>query len=314
MGTMDNENGKSSLLLVGGKGGVGKTTCSAAIALRYAAKGYHTLLLTSDMSPSLSDIFEQRIGDSVTAVAENLDAYEISQEAIVAHWKKRFGQDFYDILAVLIDIDALEHESRHELMDYIGSAPSLREETMLDIIVQMAEERGYDRIVWDTAPTGETLNLLGMPKIIKKHLRAGAKVFEGLDKIGKNLVGKRPIAGIMDEWVQVSEKIAQFIHSRSTFLVVANPESLVVNQARRLINTLADYRLRIQGLVINKIIEDADSQSLAAMKMRQEQYVKELQSMAGGRPVATLPASLREIKGAAELQIIGKKLDADLSL
>jgi arsenite-transporting ATPase len=311
---MDNGNGQSSLLLIGGKGGVGKTTCSAAVALQYAAKGYRTLLLTSDMSPSLSDIFERKIGGSITAVADNLDAYEISQEAIASHWKSRFGQDFYDILAILIDIEALENESRHELMDYIGSAPSLREETMLDIIVHMAEEQGYDRIVWDTAPAGETLNLLGMPKIIKKHLRAGAKVFEGLDKIGKNLVGKRPIAGIMDEWVSVSEKIARFIHTRSSFLVVANPESLVVNQARRLINTLAEYKLRVHGLVINKIIEDADSQSLATMKMRQAQYVEELQGMAGERPVAMLPISFKEIKGTAELQAIGKKLVADLSL
>jgi arsenite/tail-anchored protein-transporting ATPase len=302
------------LLLIGGKGGVGKTTCSAAIASQYAAVGYRTLLITSDMSPSLSDIFEQRIGDTITSLGSNLNAYEISQEAIAAHWKKRFGKDFYDILTVLIDIEGLENESRHQLMDYIGSAPSLREETMLDIIVQVADEEGYERIVWDTAPAGETLNLLGMPKTIKKHLRAGTKVFEGLDKIGKNIVGKRPIAGIMDEWVLVSEKISRFLHERSAFLVVANPESLVVNQARRLLHTLADYDFRVHGLVINKVIEETDSASLAAMKTRQKQYVYELRNMAGGRPVAVLPVSFKEIKGTTGLRAVGERLVADLSL
>src|SRR5271169_5628130 len=199
------------VLLVGGKGGVGKTTCSAAIATSYADSGMKTLIITSDLSPSLSDIFEQAIGDTVTEVSKNLDAYEINQEAVVAWWRKRFGQDFSDILAHLIDIEALDSESHHQVLDYIGSAPSLREETMLDIIRDLAENRGYDRIVWDTAPAGETLNLLDMPRNIRKHIRAGAKVFEGLDRIGKQLLGKRSIAGIMDGWIEASELIVRFI-------------------------------------------------------------------------------------------------------
>jgi len=302
------------LLLVGGKGGVGKTTCSAAIAAQFAAEGRRALLITSDMTPSLSDILEQHIGDAITCVAENLDAFEISQEAIAAHWKTKFGRDFHDIITVLIDIESLDTESHHHLLDYIGSAPSLREETMLDIIVTMAEQRKYDKIVWDTAPAGETLNLLGMPRIIKKHLRAGAKVFEGLDRIGRQFVGKRPIAGIMDEWVQLSEKIAQFIHDRSAFLIVANPESLVVNQARRVMETLTKYHLTVSGLIINKHIEATDSASLAVMKTVQDRYVEELRNLAGNRPLAMLPIAFKEIKGLKSLQEIGKKLAADLLL
>lgn len=302
------------LLLVGGKGGVGKTTCSAAIAAEFAARGQRTLLITSDMTPSLSDILEQPIGDTITSVAKNLDAFEISQEAIAAHWKKKFGRDFHDIITVLIDIESLDTESHHHLLDYIGSAPSLREETLLDIIVTKAEQQKYEKIVWDTAPAGETLNLLAMPRIIKKHLRAGAKVFEGLDRIGRQFAGKRPIAGIMDEWVQVSEKIAQFIHNKSAFLVVANPESLVVSQARRVMETLARYNLTVHGLIINKKIEDTDSSSLKAMKAGQTRYVEELKNLAGNRPLAMLPIAFTEIKGLQSLQKIGKKLAADLLL
>ncbi len=302
------------MLLVGGKGGVGKTTCSAAIATRLAAQGRRTLLITSDMTPSLSDVFEQEIGDTITSVCINLDACELSQESIATHWKKRFGKDFYDILTILIDIDSLDSESRHQLMDYIGSAPSLREETMLDIIVNMAESREYDRIVWDTAPAGETLNLLNMPKNIKKHLRAGAKIYEGLYKIGKQLVGKRSIAEIMDEWVSVSEKIARFMHDQSAFLVVANPEFLVVNQARRVIKTLTDYCLPIHGLIINKVIEETDSVSLAAMRAQQARYIEELRKMGGEKPVVALPLSLTEVKGVEGLRVIGEKLVTELLL
>ncbi len=302
------------LLLVGGKGGVGKTTCSAAIAAEFAARGQRTLLITSDMTPSLSDILEQPIGDAITGVAENLDAFEISQETIAAHWKTKFGKDFHDIISVLIDMESLDIESHHHLLDYIGSAPSLREETLLDIIVTKAEQQKYEKIVWDTAPAGETLNLLAMPRIIKKHLRAGAKVFEGLDRIGRQFVGKRPIAGIMDAWVRLSEKIAQFIHNKSAFLVVANPESLVVSQARRVMETLARYNLTVHGLIINKKIEDTDSTSLEAMKTVQTRYVEELKNLAGNRPLAMLPIAFTEIKGLQSLQKIGKKLAADLSI
>lgn len=308
------ESGRKPVLLIGGKGGVGKTTCSTAIALRLASRGSRTLLITSDLTPSLSDILQQEIGDTIKAVNKNLDAVEISQQAIAERWKSKFGPDFYDILAHLIDVEALDAESRIMLLDYIGSAPSLREETMLDIIMDLAENRGYERIVWDTAPAGETLNLLGMPKNIRKHLRAGAKVYEGLDRIGKHLVGKRSIAGIMDEWTVLSEKISQFIHGNSTFVIVANPEPLVVNQARRLIQTLADYELPVHGLIINRIIEQADSPSLETLRETQAQYRDELKKIANGRPVVSLPLSLCGIRGLDQLQPVGKMLVTGLLL
>jgi arsenite-transporting ATPase len=302
------------VLLIGGKGGVGKTTCSAAIAVQLASRGLKTLVITSDLTPSLSDVFGRKIGDTITTIDENLHAYEISQEAIASRWKGRFGPDFYDILAHLIEVDALDAESRHQLLDYIGSAPSLREETMLDIIMEMAGTSGYDQVVWDTAPAGETLNLLGMPKNIRKHLRAGAKVFEGLDRIGKRISGKRSIAGIMDEWTALSEKISRFIHEKSMFIIVANPEALVVNQARRLMTTLMEYDLVVHGMIINRVIGHADSASLATIRETQKGYIEELRRIAGNRTVVTLPFSFSEIRGIRQLLDIGERLAAGLSL
>lgn len=112
----------------------------------------------------------------------------------------------------------------------------------------------------------------------------------------------------------LSERIAQFIHEKSSFLVVANPESLVVSQARRVINTLTEYNLPIHGLIINKVIEETDSVSLAAMRVRQAGYIEELKLLAKGRPVAMLPLSLMEVKGAEGLRVVGRKLVAELSV
>jgi arsenite-transporting ATPase len=305
---------ETPIILFGGKGGVGKTTCAAAVAARFADAGNKTIIMTSDLTPSLSDIFEERIGDAVTPIAENLSAIEIGQDAIVARWKKKFSRDFYDILSQLIDLDALDSESRHQLLDYIGSAPSLREETMLDLIVDTVEAGNYDRIVWDTAPAGETLNLLNMPKFIRKHLRAGARVFEGLDRIGRRITGTRSISDTMDEWIALSERIARFIQSRSKFVVVANPEALVVRHAERLIGTLREYDLSLQGLVINRIMEHPDSPSMESLSRTQHQYVADLKRMAGSLPVAILPYSLQEIKGRKTLREAGELLCRQLKL
>jgi arsenite-transporting ATPase len=302
------------VILFGGKGGVGKTTCSAAVAVCCAAAGEKTIVVTSDMTPSLSDIFKETIGDTVKQIDENLSAVEISQEAIVVRWKQRFSRDFYDILSQLIDVDALDEESRHQLLDYIGSAPSLREETMLDLIVDMVEEGNYERVIWDTAPAGETLNLLDMPRSIRKHLRAGAKVFEGLDKIGKQLIGRRSIADTMDEWIMLSEKLARFIHDKTTFVIVANPEALVVKHVIRLMKTLADYDLPVHGMVVNCVIENADSDILRAMRRNQQEHLSELRSLADGLPVALLPRSPREITGRNALRTAGEALCRQLGI
>jgi arsenite-transporting ATPase len=302
------------IILFGGKGGVGKTTCSAAVASYCAASGERTIVVTSDMTPSLSDIFGEHIGDTVRQIDENLFAVEISQNAIVARWKERFSRDFYDILAQIIDVDALDAESRHQLLDYIGSAPSLREETMLDLIVDLVENGKYDRVIWDTAPAGETLNLLDMPRSIRKHLRAGAKVFEGLDRIGKQLIGRRSIADTMDEWIALSEKLARFIHDKTAFVIVANPEELVVRHAERLIKTLSEFGLTLYGMVVNCVIEDADSDTLRVMRRNQQHYLTELRTLARDLPIALLPRFPLGIAGKKDLRKAGEVLSRQLGI
>jgi anion-transporting ArsA/GET3 family ATPase len=153
-----------------------------------------------------------------------------------------------------------------------------------------------------------------MPKIIRKHLRAGAKVFEGLDKIGGQLSGRRSIADIMDEWIQASERISLFMKTRATFIIVANPEEIVVRQVARIIKTLRDYRMNIHGVVINRVIMNADSAILRGMKEAQEGCISELRKLAGELPIAELPLSASGMKGKRSLHPLGEKLLKELNL
>ena len=303
-----------TVILFGGKGGVGKTTCSAAVAAASAASGKRTLILTSDMTPSLGDIFCRPLGDAVTRIDKNLFAYEIGPEAIGNRWKAKFSRDFSDILSQLVDLDGLDAESRHQLLDYIGSAPSLREETMLDLIVDIVESGDYDRVIWDTAPAGETLNLLNMPRFIRKHLTAGAKVFEGLDKIGKHLIGRRSIAQTMDEWTLLSERIARFIRERTAFIIVANPEALVVKHVERLVSTLREYSLEIRGMIINNVIEQQGGGTLGSLHLLQRVHLAGLMVLADRMPVALVPLSAKEVNGVPILREVGESVCRQLGL
>lgn len=311
---MEKDKFRRPMIMFGGKGGVGKTTCSSAVALELASLGQKTLIITSDATPSLSDIFEEEIGDEIRPIEMNLDAVEIGEDAIRGKWKQKFGPDFSEILSHLIDVEGLDSESRHQLLDYIASAPSLREETMLDLIVDLAEIRQYNRIIWDTAPAGETLNLLNMPLYIRKHLSAGTRVFEGLDRIGKKIAGKRSITRIMDEWILASERISRYIHNNSAFVIVANPEALVVSQARRVIETIKGYHFTFHGMVINRVIENPDSASLRTLQNMQKIYMTALKKLADELPVAVLPFSLKEVKGKKALKEAGEGLVRELKL
>ena len=106
------------LIMIGGKGGVGKTTCASAIALHFSLQGKRTLIISSDPTPSLSDIFEAKIGDQETPIpsAKNLYGIEISSEVVLNKWKERFGPEIYDVISSFASVD-------YDFVDYIGGPP-----------------------------------------------------------------------------------------------------------------------------------------------------------------------------------------------
>ena len=307
-------NDDSKLLLFGGKGGVGKTTCSAAVAVNFASQGVSTLHLTSDMAPSLGDIYNREIGDKLTTIAPRLQAMEISPDSIAQTWKKKFGPDFAEILSHMLDMDGMEQEGDLDILDYIGTAPSLREETLLDMIVDMASEGKYQRIIWDTAPAGETLSLLHMPRLLRKHLRAGAKIYEAVDRLAEVVSRKRSLARIMDEWTERSESITRFLLDSTILFLVANPEALVVRQTERTMASLVDSGFSVSGIIVNRIAEGHGSRYLQKVQENQEPYVEQLLDLADGLPLGRVYLTLDEIHGLGPLRGIGTPLAQDLGL
>ncbi len=201
------------LIMIGGKGGVGKTTCASAIALHFSLKGKKTLIISSDPTPSLSDIFEMEIGDQERAIngTKNLYGIEISSDVVLKKWKDRFGPEIYEVVSSFTSLD-------YDFVDYIGGAPGIEEEYMLNYILELVEGAQYDIVVWDTAPAGHTLRLLHLPQIFLKHLEAATKFymnlysyFEKLKESVKLKKGKRSLLEIISGWEDLAEKVVNFI-------------------------------------------------------------------------------------------------------
>jgi arsenite-transporting ATPase len=302
MGLLRLERG-AKVVMFAGKGGVGKTTLSATTALHFAEKGYKTLILTSDPAPSLSDIFERDVGDRITEVTDNLYALELSTDEVLRRWKEKFGGEVYEVLSSLVPV-------QEEIIDYIGSAPGIDEEFMLDYIAGLAREGEYDKIVWDTAPAGHTLRLLKMPIIFIEHLDEAAKVYlrlySAMLKIRETLGLKKPrreIFDIISGWRKLSEELLEFLRSPQVEVIpVGTPQGLSVSQVKRLMQELENFGIRVNKMVMNSVVLEPECEFHRRVAEVQQRYLKELREAYPEVELVEVPLLPHEIKGLGSIK------------
>ncbi len=301
------------LIMIGGKGGVGKSTCASAIALHFSRQGKKTLIISSDPTPSLSDIFEMKIGDQETPIStvENLYGIEISSEVVLKKWKERFGPEIYEVVSSFASVD-------YDFVDYIGGAPGIEEEYMLNYILELVESGQYDLVVWDTAPAGHTLRLLHLPQIFLRHLEAATKFymnlysyFEKLKESVKLKRSKRTLLEIISGWENLAEKVVSFIRDsqKSEFIIVTIPEALGVKQTERIVKDFDEYQLKVNHLIVNYVITEADCEFHRIRKEMQQHYIQLLRELYAHRiQLIELPLMPHEIKGIERIQKISEIL------
>ena len=289
------------VIMFGGKGGVGKTTMSASTALHYAAAGSRTLIVSSDLSPSLSDIFETEIGPRETPIPTipGLHGLEINPDEVMKRWKIKFGPEVYEAAANLVDMPY------DLLVDYAAQAPGIQEEFMLDFILERVRDGGYDVIVWDTAPAGETLRLLGLPHTFLQHLRTAPRIYLGVrDKLR---LRQTPFLELIASWSELAQEITSFFKNpaNTTFVMVTIPEALGVFQTRRLFGGFAHYGIEVGHLIVNHVITNPDSDFLKARQNMQAPYIQQLQVEYGERlEITIVPEFAHEVKGVDKLRIL----------
>lgn len=295
---MDRMDSKNVIMLCG-KGGVGKTTCAAATALHCAATGQKTLVISSDLTPSLRDIFEIEGGQKPAKVSDNLYVDEISYEGIKALWDKKFGPEVYDVFSSLVDI------SYEEFVDFITSIlPGLRDEFMVDYIRELSESGQFEKIVWDTAPAGQTLGLLHMPSMVNEHLKAAPRIYSSLIATGPR---KRSVLGVIKAWQELSDNDMEFLKKEVELNLVTIAEALAVRQIDGILAELQNYGLRINHLIINQVVEEPDSPFLQSKARMQQTYIAELERKYSSK-FTILPLFPDEIKGTEKLKDVARRL------
>jgi arsenite-transporting ATPase len=301
--------------MIGGKGGVGKTTCASAIALHFALQGKKTLIISSDPTPSLSDIFEMEIGDRETPIRDlaNLWGIEISSEVVLKKWKERFGPQIFEVVSSFASLD-------YDFVDYVGGAPGIEEEYMLNYILELVESGQYELVVWDTAPAGHTLRLLHLPQIFIRHLEAATKFYMNLysyfEKLKENVKfkkGKKSLLEIISGWEELAEKVVNFIRDpkKTEFIVVTIPEALGVKQTERILKDFDEYQLKVNHLIVNYVIQEADCEFHRVRREMQQSYIGILKNQYSHRiQLIEVGLSACEIKGVERIKKVANILFA----
>jgi arsenite-transporting ATPase len=303
------------LIMVGGKGGVGKTTCASAIALGLAEAGRKVLCISSDPTPSLSDIYERTIGGRETRLLDGLPLWglEISSEMVLAMWKERFGREIYEVISSFADVD-------YDFVDYIGSAPGIEEEYMLYYIKELTVAGAYDVVVWDTAPAGHTLRLLRLPHLFLDHLEGATRFYMNMYSLVERVKdtvrlrsSKRTLLRVIEGWEELSRGIIDFIRDGATtrYVLVTIAEALGVRLTERVISELEGGGLIVGDLIINHIVRDADCDFHRQRRQMQDGYIRSLEETYARMNVSRLYLAPYEIKGAARIKEIADALFAD---
>ncbi|WP_455364733.1 ArsA family ATPase [[Eubacterium] cellulosolvens] len=286
-----------------GKGGVGKTTCSVSYAIYLANQGFNTLLITSDPTPSLSDILNMRIGAKRKKIGNlSLNAIELDEETITDMWKKKFGAEVYKVISAFLPVE-------NSIIDYVAGAPGIADEFMLSYILDLYKTKDYDYIIWDTAPAGGTLRLIKIQEKFYEHLGEAAKLYLTfktiIDKIRQ---GEKSPLEIIESWRDLAQNVLNFLSSRDfSAHVVTVSEWLGLTQTRRIIDELKEFNINIGGIIVNQIIQDSNRPLKGKPKIHQK-YLKIIDETYSGYKILKIPIQHYELRGINQLYKFSKYL------
>jgi arsenite-transporting ATPase len=305
------------IVLVSGKGGVGKTTVAAATGLVTAKRGYRTLVISFDIAHSLSDAFDLERGlfdqnqGLPLRVIDKLDLQEVDvQKDIERHWG-----DVYRYLATIFTSAGLSGVAAEEL----AIIPGMEDVITLLYLNQYVSENTYDVLIVDCAPTGESLRFVSMPTTLEWYMR---KIF-GIER--QVMRAARPIAKMLTDVPLPDESyfaaiqrlfkrldgIEQILlNPETTVRLVTNAEKMVVRETQRAYMYFNLYGMNTDQIIINRVFPE-EAGAFSRLAARQRAYAAEIAAYFQPVPVAQLPLFEDEVIGTARLQELGLLLYDD---
>ncbi len=290
------------LILFGGKGGVGKTTCASSTGL-YLAKDFKTLLISTDPAHSLSDSLGEVVGSEIKEIKgiKNLSALEISAEKALSKFKIKYKAEIRKILGTSTYLDEEDIDSIFDL-----PIPGIDEVMGFKTIVDLIEEGKFDKYIVDTAPTGHALRLLTLPELLDDWIKVMAKMRWKYRYMVETFSGKyNPDEG--DDFLVEMKKTVNRIEGllrddkASEFIAVTIPEDMAILETERLVKNLNKYGLKVKQLVVNNVLELRDCEFCRERSNAQEEYIKQIRRKFSQLKTTIIPLQPREVKGTRAL-------------
>ncbi|MDN5698353.1 MAG: ArsA family ATPase [Rubrobacter sp.] len=306
--------GVKPIIFFGGKGGVGKTTLAVAYATLLASHGQRTLLVSTDPAHSTGDLLGANLSGEPTRTSENLWAVEVDAEADAEAYVERIKADARDSVSP----EVLPTVDRH--LELAKSSPGTEESALFDRFVDLISlhPTSYDRIVFDTAPTGHTLRLLTLPALLSTWVEGVVRQREkvaGMERMLKNMAGDEssdddPILS------RLRERRERFHHARhrlledTAFNLVLIPERLPIEETDRSVQTLAANDITVGALIVNRVLPDeAGGDFMRSRLAQQAEYLSEIESRFSQRHTVLVEQDARDVTEASQLARIARSLE-----
>ena len=316
------------LLLFGGKGGVGKTTTSAATAVWLADSGLRVLLVSSDPAHSTSDSLGVEIGTEPTPIegVEGLFGLEMDPESKISNLLPKLGKMVDGMnskgglgglggLNMMLDPNAKKEmeEIKSEVQTSEMILPGLDEALAFDELLRHVEDPNWDVIVFDTAPTGHTLRFLSLPEIIEAWSGRLIRMMRLSGGLRSMLFGKKESDEMKEELEKFRRRV---LHVRrvlsdqniTSFTLVTIPERMGVNETLRAYESLKEFNLPVHSCLVNRLTPEFDHPFLKNRRLAELGRVSELEEKLEGINIASLELLEQEVVGIDNLRIVGQTL------
>jgi arsenite-transporting ATPase len=302
------------VILVTGKGGVGKTTVAAATAIKAADLGHRTLVMSTDPAHSLADAFQLDFGDEPTEAAPRLVAQQIdAQRRLEESWGA-----VRDHLTELFDWSGLKGIEAEELTVF----PGMDEIFSLATVRDHARSGDYDAIIVDCAPTAETLRLLSLPEVLSWYMEKMFPIGRRVAKVVRPVLTRVSTMPVADD--NVFDAVARF-YARldgireiladpevTSARLVMNPEKMVISEARRTYTYLGLFGYAVDTAIVNRVLPDTITDPYFKRWMEiQEAHMSTVHASFADVDVRTLRLFDEEMVGVDKLRLVGDELYGD---
>ncbi|CAI4231217.1 unnamed protein product [Auanema sp. JU1783] len=307
-------------IFVGGKGGVGKTTCSCSLAAQLAKVRRNVLLISTDPAHNISDAFNQKFSKNPQLVNgfENLYALEIDSNI-------SSESSSIPALSSLTEGGGFPGMNKEFLQNMMGGLPGIDEAMSFSEMIRLINSMDFDVVVFDTAPTGHTLRLLQFPTLIEA---AFSKIISLQSSLGPMIGQLSGVLGMgemnIDETMKKINETMELVQrinvqfkdpDVTTFVCVCIAEFLSLYETERLIQELTKQGIDTHNIVVNQLLyPDKDSEGCVQCKKCksrfniQSKYLEQIADLYEDFHVTKLPLLEREVRGSDQISEFSQNL------